>query len=171
VTVVATPMIEDLTQTARSMVESAVAVATGRLKAESPSEVRALVACDDQPALEYFRHELAHQIAMLVMLADHNVIAVYLEHDLPEAEECAPPDLRLADPIQLVLNVERETAALSGLVRAIDRAICGVVASWRVTECEGFITATMVQPSHVHRLRARVNGYRPAPSLLVSRQN
>jgi hypothetical protein len=168
--IAASAMTEDLMLTARSMVESALAVATGRLKAASPSDTRALVERDHHPALEYFRLELAHQIAMLMVLSDQNVVAVYLDHVGPEAEERALPGLRLADPIQLVLYVERETAALSGLVHALDRAICGVVASWRVAECEGLITTSIVQQTDARRLHTRVNGYRPALSLLVSRQ-
>jgi hypothetical protein len=166
---VSTQATEDLTATARNMVESALAMATGRLASTCPAETLQRVIGGDQAALAYFRHELAHQVAMLLLLSDRYVIAVYLDHDLPEAEDCVPPELRLADPIQLVVRVERETAALSGLVRAVDRALCGVLAHRQGMAGEGLVVATMIQPVEVRRLNARVNGYRPAPALLVSR--
>jgi hypothetical protein len=166
---VSTQATEDLTATARNMVDSALAVATGRLAATSPAETLERVIGGDQAALAYFRHELAHQVAMLLLLSDRHLIALYLDHDLPEAEDCVPSELRLTDPIQLVVCVERETAALSGLVRAVDRSLCGVLSQWQGTAGEGLVIATMIQPVEVRRLHARVNGFRPPPTLLVSR--
>lgn len=161
----------DLIPAAENMVDVAVAVATGRLNLQNPDETRALLAGNDRAALEYFRHELAHQLSMLIMRTDTNVLAVYKEHEIPEAEEFGTPALSLADPLYLVVYSERETAALRSLISALDQVLAEVLSDRINTVRSGLIVVETVNPARSRSAIARARSFRPPPMLLVSRED
>lgn len=161
--------VEDLSTSARNMIDVAIAVTTGRLHLDDPAVVFQRVLDDDATALGYFRHELAHQVAMFLMRMDPSVHAVYKEHELPEAEELGTPSLRLADPVHLVVYSERETAALRSLAHALDSSLvdglgerCGPIAP-------GLIDIDIIDQAQARRVNASAGGFRPPPTMLASR--
>jgi hypothetical protein len=163
-------IVEDLTQSARNMVDGALAVTTGRLRLEDPEVALGRVVDNEATALEYFRHELAHQIAMLLLRMDSQVITVYKEHELPEAEEFGTPPLRLTDPIRLVVYSERETAALRSLVEALDQSLVDVLSGHCGNVPCGLIDVDIIDQAQARRVNASAGGFRPPPMELVSRR-
>jgi hypothetical protein len=164
----ATSTIEDLARAAENMVAGAIAVTTGRLHLDDPWEAFERVRADDAPALEYFRHELAHQIAMVLTRMDPSVVEVYMEHELPEAEEFGTPHLRVNDPVHLVVYSERETAALRSLIDAIDRSIVEVLHGRELNVAPGLIRVDIIDQAQARRVNASAGGFRPPPVRLVS---
>jgi hypothetical protein len=163
--------VEDLSTATRNIVDGAVAVTTGRLHLDSPEEASARILNEDVTALEYFRHELAHQIAMLLLRMDSEVIAVYKEHEIPEAEEFGTPSLRLNDPIHLVVYSQRETAALRSLIEAVDRSLVDVLSERCGSIAPGLIHADIIDDGvQARRVNASAGGFRPPPTKLVSRE-
>jgi hypothetical protein len=164
-------VVEDLTLSTRNMVDGALAVTTGRLHLEDPEQAFERVVHNDVTALEYFRHELAHQIAMLLIQMDPQVVTVYKEHELPEAEEFGTPQLRLTDPIRLVVYSERETAALRSLVGALDQSITDVLSEHCGRVASGLIDVDIIDEVRARRVNASAGGFRPPPMELVSRRS
>jgi hypothetical protein len=160
----------DLHYSARQILSAAVAVATGRLNLDDPVIAEEQVCRGNSPAIEYVRHEIARQVAGLILRTDHNVIAVYEEHQLPEAEEMDTPEPGIADPINLVVYSQLETAALRSLIDAIDQAIAEALAERWGNVSPGVISAEIVDEARSKRLHVRANGFRPPPTLLVSRE-
>ncbi len=164
-------MVEDLALSAGNMVDGAIAVSAGRLHLEDPSQALTLLIEHDATALEYFRHELSHQIAMALMRFDGSVQAVYKEHELPEAEEFGTPQLRINDPLYLVVYSERETVALRSLICALDRSLVDALSEHCGQMAPGLINAEIINPAHARRVYASAGGFRPPPVKLVSRVN
>lgn len=162
---------EELAPAVRNMVDGAIAVATGLLHIDQPDETQRRLAEADRAAIDYFRHELAHQVAMVVLRSDANVSAVYKEHELPEAEELGSPDVSLADPIRLVVYSERETAALRSLLGALDDSLARELSDRGITVPSGLILADVLDPAEVSLAGARSRGFRPPPTLLATRED
>ncbi len=162
-----TAPVEDLTLAATNMVDGAIAVTTGRLHLDNPAEAFMRVRDNDVTALEYFRYELAHQIAMLSSGMDPTINAVYLEHELPEAEELGTPALRVTDPVHLVVYSEHQTAALRSLFEAIDRSLVDVFEQRGINAAPGLITIDIIDQQEARRVSASAGGFRPPPVTLV----
>ncbi|TVR73915.1 MAG: hypothetical protein EA415_06740 [Sphaerobacteraceae bacterium] len=164
-----TTIVEDLSRASRNMLDGAIAVTTGRLHLESPSEALDQILENELSALEYFRHELAHQVGILLVRMDCSVTAVYKEHELPEAEELGTPALELTDPIYLVVRAERETAALRALVEAIDSSLVDALSAHCGRIAPGLIHVDIIDQAQARRVVERAGGFRPPPTILVSR--
>jgi hypothetical protein len=164
-----TTVVEDLARSVRNMVDGAVAVTTGRLHLDRPEHALERLLSDELTALEYFRHELAHQIGMLLIRMDSGVEAVYKEHELPEAEELGTPSLKLTDPVHLVVRADRETAALRSLVSAIDSSVVDVLSDYCGRIAPGLIHVDIINQAQARRVVGRAGGFRPPPTILVSR--
>lgn len=162
-------LVEDLTRSTRNMVDGAIAVTTGRLHLDHPQDALERILANDLTALEYFRHELAHQVGMLLVRMDSDVATVYMEHELPEAEELGTPALRLTDPVHLVIRADRETAALRSLVRAIDSSIVDVLSEYCGRIAAGLILVDIIDQDQARRINASAGGFRPPATILVSR--
>jgi hypothetical protein len=167
----ATQTIEDLGRATRNMIVGAIAVTTGRLNLERPDDAMARVEVGDSTAIEYFRYELAHQVGILLVRSDENVIAVYKEHEIPEAEELGSPDTELSDPIDLVVYSERETAALRSLINAIDQSLAEALSERCGKVLSGVISAAIITPHQAKRTFSLANSLRPRPALLISRED
>jgi hypothetical protein len=161
--------VEDLATSARNMVDGAIAVTTGRLHLDDPDDAFYRVLNNDEIALEYFRHELAHQVAMLLIRMDPRVIAVFKEHELPEAEEFGAPYLRFSDPVHLVVYSHRETAALRCLCNALDGSLVDVLSEYCGRIAPGLLHIDIINQAQARRVSASAGGFRPPPTMLVSR--
>jgi hypothetical protein len=165
----ATSVVEDLAVSARNMVDVAIAVTTGRMHLDDPSDARTMVFGNDAAALQYFRHELAHQVAMLLMRLDSSVVDVSLEHELPEAEEFGTPNLDIADPIRLIVQADRNSAALRSLISAIDTSLVDVLCAECGRIAPGLINVEIIDQAQARRFSSRAGGFRPPPTILVTR--
>jgi hypothetical protein len=159
----------DLVETASRMIDAAVAVTTGRLQRASVQETRQLLLRSDATALTYFRFELARQVAVMLVMMDPQVVAVFEDQDVPEAEEVAPPAPTLADPIRLIVHAEFETVALTALVRAVNDALSRAISDAFLQPPDRLVQTTIVDDRHNRLLRARAFGFRPAPIMLAAR--
>ena len=162
-----TAYVEDLSVAAGNMIAGAVAVTTGRLHLDDPAEAFERVRQNDVFALEYFRYELAHQIAMIATRMDPTIQAVYMEHELPEAEELGTPTISVTDPLHLVVYSEHQTAALRSLFEAIDRSLVGVLEARGISTAPGLIRVDIIDQAEARRVSASAGGFRPPPITLV----
>jgi hypothetical protein len=163
--------VQDLVTSARNMVNVAIAVTTGRLHLDTPEEALQRLLSNDTFALDYFRHELAHQVAMLLLQMDSSVITVYKEHEIPEAEELGTPDLRLTDPVHLVVYSRRETAALRSLTSALDQSLVDVLSSYCGQVAPGLLNIDIIDEAQARRVTASAGGFHPPPTELASRSS
>ncbi len=161
---------EDLAYACRSIVAGSIAVTTGRMDLESPAETVMRIQSGDMDAIEHLRHELAGQIAWLIVRADDSVRSVFLEHNVPEAEEMEPPEVGLSDVIRLVVYSERKTAALGSLLDALDQALVDAMSEHVGRLSPGFVQAEIVDREEARRIRSGLRGFRPSPMWLASRE-
>lgn len=160
----------DLADVAPQMVSAAVAVATGRLRLGNVTETRRRLIAGDADASMYFRFELSRQIASLLLSLDSNVIAVYEEQDVPAAEECAPEQPTMFEPIGLIVRVELRTSALDAIVNALNDALSEAIGRDLTPMAAGYLDIQVVTERDARQLRPRAYGYRPAPLLLAARE-
>ncbi len=160
----------DLAEVTPHMVSAAVAVATGRMRLNNVTETRRRLIAGDADASMYFRFELARQVASLLLSLDSNVIAVHEEQDVPEAEECAPEQPTMFEPISLIARVELRTSALDAIVNALNDALSETIGRDLAPFPNGYLDIRVVTQREAHRLRPRAYGYRPAPLLLAARE-
>jgi hypothetical protein len=169
--IVTTGTVQDLRASAKNMVDGAIAVTTGRLHLDRPADTLERIINNDSTALEYFRHELAHQIAVLLIQMDPSVGSVYKEHELPEAEELGTPMLNLGDPLFLVVYSRRETAALRSLASALDQSLVDVLSEFSGSIAPGLLHIDIIDEVRARRANARAGGFRPPPTKLVERSS
>lgn len=160
----------DLAEVAPQMVNAAVAVATGRLRLGNVTETRRRLIAGDADASMYFRFELARQVASLLLSLDSNVIAVYEEQDVPAAEECAPEQPTMFEPLGLIVRVELRTSALDAVVNALADALSEAIGRELTPLTHGYLDIHVVTERETRQLRPRAYGYRPAPLLLAARE-
>jgi hypothetical protein len=160
----------DLAEVTPQMVNAAVAVATGRLRLGNTTETRRRLVAGDADASMYFRFELARQVASLLLSLDSNVIAVYEEQDVPSAEECAPEQPTMFEPISLIVRVELRTSALDAIVNALNDALSDAIGRDLTLTPRGYLDIQVVTERDARLLRPRAFGYRPAPLLLAARE-
>jgi hypothetical protein len=160
----------DLAEVTPQMVNAAVAVATGRLRLGNTTETRRRLVAGDADASMYFRFELARQIASLLLSLDSNVIAVYEEQDVPAAEELAPEQPTIFEPISLIVRVELRTPALDAIVNALNDALSEAIGRDLTPLQGGYLDIRVVTERETRHLRPRAYGYRPAPLLLAARE-
>ena len=165
-----TQVLDDLHYVMQQAVTAAIAVATGRLDLDDPAITTAKVREGHGPAIEYVRHEIARQVAGMLVREDDNVLAVYEEHVLPEAEEMSPPPPSLADPINIVVYSQLETAAMRSMIDGIDRALVEALTEQWGEVSPGIISVEVIDAERSKRLNLRANGFRPHPTLLVARE-
>lgn len=160
----------DLAEIAPQMVNAAVAVATGRLRLGNVTETRRRLIAGEANASMYFRFELARQVASLLLSLDSNVVAVYEEQDVPAAEECAPEQPTMFEPIGLIVRVELRTSALDAIVSALNDALDEAIGRDLTCLPDGYLDIRIVTERETRQLRPRAFGYRPAPLLLAARE-
>jgi hypothetical protein len=159
----------DLADIAPHMVDAAVAVATGRLGLSVAADTRRRLIAGDADASMYFRFELARQVASLLLSLDSNVIAIYEEQEVPEAEEVAPLQPTMREPISLIVRVALRTSALDAIIRAIDAALSEALQRDLAELPADYLDVRIVTDRDARRLHPRAYGYRPAPVLLAAR--
>ena len=161
----------DLEKTAASAIDAAVAVVTGRLNLSSPQEVRQRLLKGDPTTVSYFKFELGHQIASVLLWADPHVVAVYEEQEVPPGEELWAEDATLAEPLRLFVDVEIQTQALQAVISALNGALSRAMGGLLPEPPRGYIDATIIDEHNQRLLRPRAGGYRPAPVLLAARED
>ena len=158
----------DLAALAPRLVEAAVAVTTGRMHLSAASDTRRRLVQGDEVAAGYFRHELARNVAALLLHLDSNVVGVYEEHDMPEAEEMAPEQPACFDPLRLIVCVEVRTPAIDVVIRGLGEALADASNLEAMTPSGSLLHASIVERRDA-RLRPRALGFRPAPTMLAER--
>lgn len=158
----------DLAALAPRLVEAAVAVTTGRMHLSATSDTRRRLIQGDAVAAGYFRHELARNVAALLLHLDSNVVGVYEEHDLPEAEEMAPEQPACFDPLRLIVCVEVRTPAIDVVIRGLGQALADASSLEALIPGGSLLQASIVERRDA-RLRPRALGFRPAPTVLAER--
>jgi hypothetical protein len=159
----------NLEETTLNLIDAAVAVTTGRLHLASPRDVRSRLVMGDPLTVDYFRSELARQLAVTVLWLDPHVRAVYEDQDVPPGEELAPAVATLAEPLRLFVEVNFRTPALDAVITALNQALSAVLGEMLPQPPGGYLAVTIVDEGNRRLLRPRANGYRPAPVLLAGR--
>jgi hypothetical protein len=165
------PSFNLLQDVAANMVEAAVAVTAGKMHLESPRAAAGRLHRDHPVAVAYFRHELARQIASLLLQMSQVVEAVYEEQDVPESEELAPAALSLSQPIRLYVHVSLSTAGVHSLIEGLSAALGSAIAAHLRCSVSTVIDPVVVGQEQIRLLRPRAFGYRPAPLLLAARDD
>jgi hypothetical protein len=166
----------DLDKIARNMVETAVAVTTGRMQMTSPLDVRDCLLAGDTPTVNQFRAELTRQIAAAMLWIDPNVIAVYEEQDaLAEADGVSNQGgLSDPQPIRILIEVESQTPALRAIIGALDEALCNAVGSLLpepLCGVRGYLDAILIDTRNSRLLTPSAQRHRRAFGLLAARDN
>lgn len=161
--------LSDLAHLAPNMVSAAIAVTAGKMHLDSPGAAGEYLEHDHPVAVAYFRHELARQIAALLLQMCGTIEAVYEEHDVPEGDELAPAPIALTEPLRLYLLVSLETAATHALIEGLDDALGAALAVQVKRIPRRLIDHVIVDDRGSQLLKARAMGHRPAPMLLASR--
>jgi hypothetical protein len=161
--------LSDLAHLAPNMVSAAIAVTAGKMHLDSPEAAAEYLEQNHPVAVMYFRHELARQIAALLLQMCGTIDAVYEEHDVPESDEMAPATVSLTQPLRLYILVSLETAAAHSLIEGLSDALRAAFSFQVKRVPKQVIDHIVVDDRGSHLLGARAMGYRPAPLLLASR--
>lgn len=161
--------LSDLAHLAPNMVSAAIAVTAGKMHLESPEDAAVQLQHDHPVAVAYFHHELARQIAALLLQMCGTIEAVYEEHIVPEGDELSPEASSLSKPARLYILVSFETAAARSLIHGIDHALTIALSAQIERQVNRVVDAIIVDDRRSSLLGARAMGYRPAPMLLASR--
>lgn len=160
----------EISTTAPNMVDAAVAVTAGKLGLASPEQALDALHREQPIALSYFRYQLARQAATTLLRSDDQVVAVYEEQTVPEAEDAASTPERLADPLRLYVLVEQDTAALRALIDALDGALVEAIRQRFQQSIATILDLVVIDRTQADLLRPRAYGYRPGPALIIARE-
>lgn len=159
----------DLVDTTNNMIDAATAVTTGRLHLSAARDTRARLLTGDALAIGYFRFELGRQIAAALLSMDAQVIAVYEEQDVSEADDNIQPSATFDEPLHLFIEVEHQTPVLRTVLDALNEALSQTIGELLPLPSSGYIEAIVIDDHNRRLVRPHANGYRPAPILLDSR--
>lgn len=159
----------EISTTAPNMIDAAVAVTAGKLGLASPEQALDALHREQPVALSYFRYQLARQAATTLLRSDDQVVAIYEEQSVPEAEDAASTPERLADPLRLYVLAEQDTAALRALIEALDGALVDAIWQRFQQPVAGLLDVVVVDRTRADLLRPRAYGYRPGPTLIIGR--
>jgi hypothetical protein len=160
----------EIEQIAPKMLEAAFAVTAGRMQLPSAAQAFCKLAAGDAAATTYFRHELARQIAMLLLMVDQNVLAVYDEQEAV-VEEIGADTPHVFAPLRLLVRVRWETATLRPVLDDINAALCQALYESMGRPVTCFANAVVLADSEAWILDGRHSLHRPGPELLAARDD
>ncbi len=112
-----------LARRAAEMVENALRYCEGKANRRGRDQIVAGLQLEDPTVHDYFRYSLARQIGEYLAGLDETVEGVYT-HSFGDAEEEGEDrSCSVCAPINLILRVQRRTAALSSIAACLDQAL------------------------------------------------
>ena len=119
-TQVSTPHVSDLVADALA---SAIERCRQRLGLESQEGVIDRLRSGDFGACDYFRHDLACGVGACLGMLDRAIQEVHLFSYSTTPDDAYLDEANLSSPLHLIVKVERKTAALSSVIKAVDEAL------------------------------------------------
>jgi hypothetical protein len=160
----------EIEKVAPKMLDAAFAVTAGRMQLPSAAQAFCKLAAGDAAATTYFLHELARQIAILLLMVDQNVLEVYEEQEAVIEEIGADPPLLFA-PLRLLVRVRWETATLRPVLDDVNATLRQALHESMGRPVTSFVNAVVIADSDAWILDGRHRLHRPSPELLAARDD
>lgn len=151
----------DLADMARRMIDASAAGTTGLLRLRSPAETYGLLGERDPQVTSHFRRELARQLGAALLWMDPRVNAVYERRDHYEGT--------WTFPLQLIIEVDFQTAPLKSLIAALSDALSRECAARALSPPGDLFDALIVDARGAQLLFGESRGLESRLELLTSR--